>query len=74
MENINVFVFPLVSFRFGVGGKSETLITKISPDLNLTIILAKKLLFSTEFIQKVDKHSSSIVLATVVASKDGFVF
>ena len=58
VENQN---FPSL-LKFSVGGKIEKLITKMSLDLQLTMILAEKLQFCTNFSQKSNKHSSTIVL------------
>ena len=45
-----------------MGGKIEKLITKMSLDWQLTMILAEKPQFSSNLGQKSNKHSSTIVL------------
>ena len=43
-------------------GKFERLITKTNPDQRLSVILASKLLFLTDFDQKLDEYSSTMAL------------
>ena len=51
-----------IFLKFSAGGKIEMLITKMGWDRQLTMILAEKLPFPTDFSQKFNKHSSTAVL------------
>ena len=51
-----------IFLKFSVGGKIEMLITKMGWDWQLTMVLVEKLQFPTDFSQKFNKHSLTIVL------------
>ena len=62
VENPNFFVFDLICFKFGIGGKFEMLITKCNPKLRLENDLSRKMQFSTDFNQNFTEHPSIIAL------------
>ena len=51
-----------ILLKFSIGGKIERLITKMSWDWQLTMTAAEELQSPTDFSQKFNKHSSTIVL------------
>ena len=52
LENTIFVVFPLIWLKFWCEGKFERLITKTNLGRRLAMILASKLLFLTDFVQK----------------------